>query len=107
MIWDACPQRSKSTLSTGITIFANRPSQGTLKHRDGSLPALLSRATHRHARHKGGVELQAEVGDVADGGVEDAGDEHELDDAEEADPPHVGGPHQVQVGVGVAAEITD
>ena len=91
-----------------LTIFANnRPSQGTLKLRDGSLPAPLSRATHRHARHEGGVELPAEVGDVADGGVEDAGDEHELEDAEEADPPHVGGPHQVQVGVGVTAENTD
>ena len=64
-------------------------------------------ATYRHARHEGGVELPAEVGDVADGGVEDAGDEHELEDAEEADPAHVGGPHQVQVGVGVTAEITD
>ena len=83
------------------------PTPGTVKLRDGLLTGLLSRATYRHARHEGGVELPAEVGDVADGGVEDAGDEHELEDAEEADPAHVGGPHQVQVGVGVTAGNTD
>ena len=78
-----------------------------MKFRDDLLTGVLSMASYRHARHEGGVELPAEVGDVADGGVEDAGDEHELEDAEEADPAHVGGPHQVQVGVGVTAGNTE
>ena len=45
---------------------------------------------------------EPQVGDVADAGVEDAGNQHELDDAEEADLAHVGLLEEVRVGVGVA-----